>query len=59
MHTSVKAGIEAKTYRRGLHAGTTMLKKGNQSIHLGDTSDYESVPPALVQMKVSAGAMEG
>lgn len=29
-----------------------------QSVHLGSTSDYESVSPALLQIKVPTGAME-
>ena len=32
--------------------------QGYQSVHTGSTSDCESISPALVQMKVSTGAME-
>ena len=32
--------------------------QGYQSVHLGSTSDCELVSPTLLQIKVTAGAME-
>lgn len=36
----------------------TVTLQGYQAVHLGITSDRESISPALVQVKVTTGVME-